>query len=286
MVAEPREEIAIAGATEPSSDEPRAGGNKDVRLVGVSKRFPVSKKESLLAVDRIDLHVSSNEFVAIIGPSGCGKSTILRMVASLEEPTSGTVLVSGRPPDELALAHRLGVAFQDHALLPWLSSWENVALPYRLAGRRPDADHVAALLTLVGMEGFAGSRPKQLSGGMRQRVAIARALALGPEVLLLDEPFGSVDAVTRRRLNLELQRIWSELAITTLLVTHSVEEAIFLADRIVVLTERPGRIKLVRDVPFERPRAREVLTTDAFHALADELTLALDPEGSSPELDG
>jgi NitT/TauT family transport system ATP-binding protein len=121
---------------------------------------------------------------------------------------------------------------------------------------------------------------------MRQRVAIARALALNPEVLLLDEPFGSVDAVTRRRLNLELQRIWSEQAITTLLVTHSVEEAIFLADRIVVLTERPGRIKLVRDVPFARPRAREVLTTDAFHALADELTLALDPEGSSPELDG
>lgn len=272
--------------TEPRSDEPRTGGNKDVRLVGVSKRFPVSKKETLLAVDRIDLHVSSNEFVAIIGPSGCGKSTILRMVASLEEPTSGTVLVSGRPPHELALAHRLGVAFQDHALLPWLSSWENIALPYRLAGRRPDVDHVAALLTLVGMEGFAGSRPKQLSGGMRQRVAIARALALAPEVLLLDEPFGSVDAVTRRRLNLELQRIWSEQAITTLLVTHSVEEAIFLADRIVVLTERPGRIKLVRDVPFARPRAREVLTTDAFHALADELTLALDPEGSSPELDG
>ena len=285
-MTEPREEIAIAGATEPRRDEPRAGMNKDVRLLGVSKRFPVSKKETLLAVDRIDLHVSSNEFVAIIGPTGCGKSTILRMVASLEAPTSGTVTVSGRPPHELALAHRLGVAFQDHALLPWLSSWENVALPYRLAGRKPDADHVAALLTLVGMEGFAGSRPKQLSGGMRQRVAIARALALGPEVLLLDEPFGSVDAVTRRRLNLELQRIWSELAITTLLVTHSVEEAIFLADRIVVLTERPGRIKLVRDVPFARPRAREVLTTDAFHALADELTLALDPEGSSPELDG
>lgn len=285
-MTEPREEIAIAGVTEPRSDAPRAGGNKDVRLVEVSKRFPVSKKETLLAVDRIDLHVSSNEFVAIIGPSGCGKSTILRMVASLEEPTSGTVMVSGRPPHELAQAHRLGVAFQDHALLPWLSSRENIALPYRLAGRKPDADHVAALLTLVGMEGFAGSRPKQLSGGMRQRVAIARALALNPEVLLLDEPFGSVDAVTRRRLNLELQRIWSEQAITTLLVTHSVEEAIFLADRIVVLTERPGRIKLVRDVPFARPRAREVLTTDAFHALADELTLALDPEGSSPELDG
>ena len=253
-------------------------------LEGLTKRFAVSRKETLLAVDGIDLHVAANEFVAIIGPSGCGKSTILRMVASLEEPTGGTVKVSGRPPHELARGHRLGVAFQDHALLPWLSSWENIALPYRVAGRKPDAEHIDALLVLVGMERFGKARPRQLSGGMRQRVAIARALALGPEVLLLDEPFGALDAVTRRRLNLELQRIWSEQAITTLLVTHSVEEAIFLADRIVVLSERPGRIKLVREVPFDRPRGREVITTDAFHELADELILALDPEGSTREV--
>jgi NitT/TauT family transport system ATP-binding protein len=258
--------------------------HSDVTLDQVTKRFPVSKRESLLAVDTIDLQVLANEFVAIIGPSGCGKSTILRMVASLEDPTSGTVQVGGRPPGELARGHRLGVAFQDHALLPWLSSWENIALPYRVAGRKPDAAQIEALIGLVGMEGFARSRPRQLSGGMRQRVAIARALALGPEVLLLDEPFGSLDAVTRRRLNLELQRIWSEQSITTLLVTHSVEEAIFLADRIVVLTERPGRIKLVREVPFARPREREVMTTPEFHALADELTLALDPERSSGDV--
>jgi NitT/TauT family transport system ATP-binding protein len=261
-----------------------AKGKSDVVLEGLTKRFTVSRKETLLAVDGIDLHVAANEFVAIIGPSGCGKSTILRMVASLEEPTGGTVKVSGRPPQELARGHRLGVAFQDHALLPWLSSWENIALPYRLAGRKPDAEHIDALLALVGMERFGKARPRQLSGGMRQRVAIARALALGPEVLLLDEPFGALDAVTRRRLNLELQRIWSEQAITTLLVTHSVEEALFLADRIVVLSERPGRIKLVREVPFDRPRGREIITTDAFHALADELILALDPEGSTREV--
>ena len=261
-----------------------ARGKSEVVLEGLTKRFAVSRKETLLAVDGIDLHVAANEFVAIIGPSGCGKSTILRMVASLEEPTGGTVKVSGRPPHELARGHRLGVAFQDHALLPWLSSWENIALPYRVAGRKPDAEHIAALLALVGMERFGKARPRQLSGGMRQRVAIARALALGPEVLLLDEPFGALDAVTRRRLNLELQRIWSEQAITTLLVTHSVEEAIFLADRIVVLSERPGRIKLVREVPFDRPRGREVITTDAFHELADELILALDPEGSTREV--
>ena len=246
---------------------------------GVTKRFPISKKDTLLAVDGIDLHVAADEFVAIIGPSGCGKSTILRMIASLEEPTEGTVLVSGRPPQELAQAHRLGVAFQDHALLPWLSSWDNVALPFRVSGTKPDAARIGSLLELVGMEGFAKARPRQLSGGMRQRVAIARALALQPEVLLLDEPFGALDAVTRRRLNLELQKIWSEQAITTVLVTHSVDEAIFLADRIVVLSERPGRIKLVREVPFPRPRERDLMTTHAFHALADELTLALDPAG-------
>lgn len=256
---------------------PRSKGDKDILLHGVTKRFEISKRGSLLAVDGVDMQVAADEFVALIGPSGCGKSTILRMVASLEAPTQGNVLVSGRPPHELALAHRLGVAFQDHALLPWLSSWDNIALPYRVAGRRVDDERIAMLLKLVGMEGFAKAPPRQLSGGMRQRVAIARALALSPEVLLLDEPFGALDAVTRRRLNIELQRIWSEQAITTLLVTHSVEEAIFLADRIVVLTERPGRIKLVREVPFERPRAREVMTTPAFHALADELMLALDP---------
>jgi NitT/TauT family transport system ATP-binding protein len=279
-VSEPREETMATQATYLPVDGSRVTGDKDVRLESVTKRFTISKKETLLAVDTVDLHVSADEFVAIIGPSGCGKSTILRMVASLEEPSSGTVLVSGRPPEELAQAHRLGVAFQDHALLPWLSSWDNIALPYRVSGMKPDSERIASLLKLVGMEGFSKARPRQLSGGMRQRVAIARALALGPEVLLLDEPFGALDAVTRRRLNLELQRIWSEQAITTLLVTHSVEEAIFLADRIVVLTERPGRIKLVREVPLPRPRAREVMTTDAFHALADELTLALDSADS------
>ncbi len=278
-MSERREETVARGITQVPSAPSADGGGNDVRLEAVTKRFPISKKDTLLAVDRIDLHVAADEFVAIIGPSGCGKSTILRMMASLEEPTEGSVSVSGRPPHELAQAHRLGVAFQDHALLPWLSSWDNIALPYRVSGRKPDPERIEALLQLVGMEGFAKSRPRQLSGGMRQRVAIARALALQPEVLLLDEPFGALDAVTRRRLNLELQKIWSEQAITTVLVTHSVDEAIFLADRIVVLSERPGRIKLVRQVPFPRPRERELMTTHEFHALADELTLALDPRG-------
>jgi NitT/TauT family transport system ATP-binding protein len=252
-----------------------------ISLRNVSKEFPLSRGRSLLAVSDVNLDVAAGEFVAIIGPSGCGKSTLLRLVGSLETASRGTVEVNGRKPVELAAAHRLGVAFQDHALLPWLNSWDNIALPFHVAGIRPDKERIAELISLVGMAGFEKARPKQLSGGMRQRVAIARALALNPDVLLLDEPFGALDAVTRRQMNQELQRIWSAQQHTTILVTHSVDEAVFLADRVVVLTERPGRVKLVKDVGFERPRTKELITTREFHAMADELTLALD--STSPE---
>lgn len=252
-------------------------------MLGVTKQFPMARQEPLVAVDNIDFHVANGEFVGLIGPSGSGKSTILRMAASLESPTTGEVTVNGRAPAELAKAHRLGVAFQDHALLPWLSSWNNIALPFRVSGIAPDKERIASLIELVGLTGFEDARPKQLSGGMRQRVAIARALALKPDVLLLDEPFGALDAVTRRRMNLELQDIWEQQAITTLLVTHSVDEALFLADRVIVLSARPGRIKVVQDVAFARPRGRELLVEPKFHELVDQLTLALDEEQPSEE---
>ena len=253
-----------------------------ISLRGVSKAFPLRRGHRVTALDDLSFEVRPEEFVALIGPSGCGKSTILRLIASLEASTSGTVLVEGRPPADLAREHRLGVAFQDHALLPWLSAWDNVALPYRVAGRRPDRDRIAHLLQLVGMTGFERARPRQLSGGMRQRVAIARALVLDPDVLLLDEPFGALDAVTRRHLNVELQRIWAESRITTLLVTHSVDEALFLADRVIVLSSRPGRVRLIRELPFVRPRDRSIIRTPEFHALADELTAALDEITEGP----
>lgn len=264
-------------AQEPVSDRRPA-----IEIGGVSKEFPISRRRSLTAVERIDLTIARGEFVAIIGPSGCGKSTILRMLAGLETPTTGDVRLDGSPPSELVAAHRLGVAFQEHALLPWLSAWDNIALPFRVKGTKPDTSRISALIRLVGLSGFERSRPKQLSGGMRQRVAIARALALEPELLLLDEPFGALDAVTRRRMNLELQSIWAEQRITSVLVTHAVDEAVFLADRVVVLTERPGRVKTIREVAFPRPRTRELMTTMEFHSLADQLTLAIDG-GDAPD---
>ena len=179
--------------------------------------------------------------------------------------------------------HAFGVAFQDHALLPWLTVQGNIALPFRLAGQPVDRDAIGALIDLVGLQGFENARPRQLSGGMRQRVSIARSLALAPEVLLLDEPFGALDAVTRRQMNIELQRIWSRQCITTVLVTHSVEEALFLSDRVVVLSARPGRIVNELRVPFGRPRAPEVMRSETFHEWVDELTASLQPPGGDAD---
>lgn len=247
-------------------------------LEGVSKSFRLDDGNSVTALDGIDLTLTEGEFVAILGPSGCGKSTVLRLIAGLETASTGHLDIEGRAPSELAAAHRLGVAFQDHALLPWLTVAQNVALPYKVAGQKVDHDRVAELIELVGLGGFRDARPSQLSGGMRQRASIARSLILDPDVLLLDEPFGALDAVTRRHMNVELQRIWSTRTLTTLLVTHSVDEAIFLADRIIVMTGRPGRILREVRVPFPRPRDPAVLRTPEFHAMVDELTLALEPE--------
>jgi NitT/TauT family transport system ATP-binding protein len=247
-----------------------------VEMVGVHKSFRLNKGTTVEALAGFSLTMRRGEFVAIIGPSGCGKSTALRLLAGLEEADRGTVRLLGETPREVVREARLGVAFQEHALLPWLSTWGNIALPFKVTGRKEDVNRIHQLVELVGLSGFEKARPKHLSGGMRQRVAIARALALDPDVLLLDEPFGALDAVTRRQLNLELQGLWSLGGITTLLVTHSVEEAILLADRVAVISPRPGRVLLERDVVFDRPRPREIEHTDAFRGLVDELTGALD----------
>jgi NitT/TauT family transport system ATP-binding protein len=247
-----------------------------IEVKQVSKSYRLDRQREVLALKGIDLSIHEGEFVALIGPSGCGKSTLLHLVAALDEVSEGTILIDGQPPALLRDGHRLGIAFQDSALLPWLSVSANLALPYRIAGLAVNAARVKDLIDLVGLQGFEQARPSQLSGGMRQRAAIARSLCLEPSLLLLDEPFGALDAVTRRRMNLELQRIWLERKLTTLMVTHSVEEALFLADRVIVMNGRPGVIVEDREIRFPRPRLMEGMRLEEFHRMADDLTLLLE----------
>lgn len=261
-----------------------------IELRRVSKRFRAAQGDVEAAQD-VTLQVRGGEFVSVIGPSGCGKSTILRMIASLIEPSAGDILVEGRSPHEARRARRFGMVFQDPVLLPWRSLTANVALPLEIVGVRASAVRRSPqdLIDLVGLSGFERMLPAQLSGGMRQRAAIARALVLDPSILLLDEPFGALDEFTRQRLNIDLLRIWSESGTTALLVTHSISEAILLSDRVVVMTPRPASIATIIDVTLPRPRTLEHLRSRAAfdlisrasEALYGEIELReLRPEGS------
>lgn len=242
--------------------------SRDLIFEKVEKSFEV-RGVPLRVLQQIDLTCPAGSFTAIIGPSGCGKSTLLRIATGLEQQDSGRVTIAGEDPREVAQRGELGVAFQDPALLPWRSVERNIALPLDVIGRSRKAarERIAGLINLVGLSGFDGALPGELSGGMRQRVAIARALVTDPTVLFLDEPFGALDQILRRQMNLELQRIWLESQATTMLVTHGIDEAAFLADRVVVMGANPGHISVVIDIDFPRPRVPELFRDNAFHQL-------------------
>jgi NitT/TauT family transport system ATP-binding protein len=243
-----------AGVFSQHPESERRGGVsfKDVSVTfqGQASHPPV------LALDHVSLDIRPREFVSLIGPSGCGKSTLLRVISDLVPPSSGTALIDSEPPRACRLARDIGFVFQDAALLEWRSILGNVALPLELAGE-PAATREARsrdLVELVGLSGFEAAWPRQLSGGMRQRASIARALATKPRVLLMDEPFGALDQITRDRLNMELVRITEATRATVLFVTHSIREAVLLSDRVAVMSPRPGRIVSVIDIDLPRPR--------------------------------
>jgi NitT/TauT family transport system ATP-binding protein len=236
----------------------------------VSKEFSVRDtsgqgrggSRQLLAVDDVDLQITDGEFLVIVGPSGCGKSTLLDILAGLTPPSSGQILIHGKPitapgPDR-------GIVFQQYALLPWRTARENVEFGLEAigAGKRERRERAREYLDLVGLDGFADSYPHQLSGGMKQRVAIARSLATDPELLIMDEPFGALDALTREALQSQLARIWERTGKTIVFVTHGIDEAVYLGQRVAVMSARPGRIKAIIDIPLKSDEAVADLRAD------------------------
>jgi NitT/TauT family transport system ATP-binding protein len=258
----------------PASGRPAPAGQQAsfVTVDGVTVQFDI-KGARLTALENVSFKLARGSFSSIIGPSGCGKSTLLRLIADILQPSRGTITIEGLPPAQARNDRRIGFVFQEATLLPWRTVIDNIALPLEIVGAKPGAGIYSpeSLLKLVGLEGFANAMPLQLSGGMQQRVAIARALVLQPDVLLLDEPFGALDEITRQKMNSELLRIWAETRTTALLVTHSISEAVFMSDRVFVMSARPGRLEQEIPIDLPTPRALGHMRLARFAELVNEV---------------
>jgi NitT/TauT family transport system ATP-binding protein len=256
-----------------------------VRIEGVDKVFAGRDKVRTTALEAIDLTIAPGEFVSLIGPSGCGKSTLLRVIGDLVQPTSGTVEVNGKPAPQARRDRDYGMVFQAPVLFDWRSVEDNVKLPLEILGRNKAwrAQRAREMLELVELGDFTKHMPYQLSGGMQQRVAIARALSFEPRILLMDEPFGALDEMTRERLNDEVLRIWERTGTTVVFVTHSIPEAVYLSSRVVVMSARPGRITRIVDVDLGRPRDESTRESGRYFELITEVREALHAGGAGPD---
>jgi NitT/TauT family transport system ATP-binding protein len=251
-----------------STPEMQAAGSGPafIQVEGVSRTFAARDGAPTLAVDQVDLDIGTAEFVSLLGPSGCGKSTLVSLIAGLIQPSGGLVRIEGRPVTEPFT--NIGIVFQNDLLLDWRTALGNVLVQFEMRGQdaKPHAERARELLASVGLGAFETKYPWELSGGMRQRVSICRALIHDPPLLLMDEPFGALDALTREQLQLDLQRIWQNSRKTVVFVTHSIAEAVFLSDRVVVMTPRPGKIREVLRIDLPRPRGLEARDSDVFAA--------------------
>jgi NitT/TauT family transport system ATP-binding protein len=242
--------------------------NRPLRVAGASKVYGTSSG-AIHALQDINLTVEPGEFISIVGPSGCGKTTLLWSIAGLHKLSSGTISL-GR--ETITKPHpSVGMMFQDANLLPWRTIRKNIEFPFEIRGQQPDTHRIEGLLNRVGLGGFGSKMPKELSGGMQQRASIVRALASNPDVLLMDEPFGALDAFTRDEMNKLVEEIWTEARKTVVLITHSIAEAVFLADKVYIMSARPGRIARIVDIPFARPRSLTLMETRGFFDLVNDI---------------
>jgi NitT/TauT family transport system ATP-binding protein len=263
---------ATAGASRPA-----------IEARGIGKLYRSMRGATVVAIENVSFQVDEGEFVAVVGPSGCGKSTLLRIVAGLIPPSSGEVVRAGRRvvgPDR-----DIGIVFQSPVLLPWRTIRQNVTLPLEFRGGAwaAQGERALALLAAVGLEGFADRYPHELSGGMQQRAAIARALVTDPAILLMDEPFGALDAMTREHMNLEVLRLWTARRKTVLFITHSIAESVFLSDRVLVMSPRPGTLAEAIAIDLPRPRALSVLNTERAGAYVTRIRKLLQAQGAIAE---